>query len=216
MIINEIFASIDGEVNKYHQGHLTTFVRMAGCDLKCSYCDTEYAQREDQGKQMVIEQVRDKIYKIGLRKITFTGGEPLMQAEELEKLIFMLMADVDNNIDRITIETNGSFLPMKILRPFVSWIMDWKLWSSGMNGKMDINNFIELDKRDWVKFVIMNYDDYEDAKEVMKELKEYNDVNFAMSSVFGKIEVKQLMDWMIADKLDVILNVQIHKLIGLK
>lgn len=218
MIVNEIFTSIDGEVNEYYQGRLTTFIRLAGCNLRCSYCDTQYAQSKDQGKEMSIEQIKNKIYKLGLNKITITGGEPLLQYDELADLIFNLQSDDKRIVDKITVETNGSIKAVRgYLRSFVSWIVDWKLSSSGMSDKMKIENFSGLNERDWVKFVIADYNDYDEALGVMHDIN-YGapHVNFAFSPMYGRIKAKELLGWMIMDRVDAVLNLQLHKIADLK
>ena len=101
--INEIFTSIDGEVNRYGQGGLTTFIRLAGCNLQCSYCDTKQAQAMDTGVDMTIDEITERIE---VSKVTITGGEPLCQKDELIELINSLcFTDI-----RVTVETNGSLI----------------------------------------------------------------------------------------------------------
>lgn len=107
MKIHSIFPSIDGEVNLYHQGRLAVFIRFSGCNCRCFYCDTKYAWDINSGAEMTVEEVMRAVRKFGIKKVTITGGEPLLRQDELFELTRKLYRD---NYE-VSIETNGS-LPL--------------------------------------------------------------------------------------------------------
>lgn len=215
MKIASIFASIDGEVSPFLQGRQTVFVRLARCNLKCSYCDTKYAQSDKDAVEMNIDQVTNEIRKFGLTKVTITGGEPLLQAQEVTELCQVLSLHFSMSI---TIETNGSMIPPKALSSSLStyYIMDWKLPSSGMESFMRLEAFENLVNRDVVKFVIADRRDFDRALEVRKEIKRRALPTFAFSPAFGKLEPKTLISWLENSSVrDGVVSVQLHKLLGL-
>jgi len=211
MNVFSIFDSIDGEVNSCGQGHLTTFIRLAGCNLACVYCDTKYAQSSENSITMTPQAVFYEILSRRPFKVTITGGEPLMQREELSELIELLRTE------RIfaTIETNGAYPIPKW--PGCSWVADWKLKGSGVSRKMKIENFTELSYTDFVKFVISTKADYEQAKAIRKQLREACCwARMAMSPIMPGLNPADLIAWMQKDRLNsVIVNIQIHKLLNL-
>ena len=213
MKIYSIFPSIDGEVSEFHQGRLTTFIRVSGCNLRCSYCDTKYALSMDSGIDMNVDEVMEKVKDIGISKVTITGGEPLLQAEEL----FRLTADLTRQGYEISIETNGSF-------PLYgygvgSWVVDYKLASSGEQDKMKMDIFRGLRSVDFVKFVIADRQDFNEAISVKKMLQSRltYQAKFAFSPVYGGMDVNILINWLLEEEVyDAIINVQLHKLLNLK
>ena len=213
MKINSIFKSINGEVSSGTQGRICTFIRMQGCNFypeECSYCDTKYAQDPNEGIEMTIPQIIKEVKKNKCKYITITGGEPLLQEEELEELIDRLN---DFNFE-ISVETNGSFaIPDNWL---CDWVIDYKLRSSRMSDKMvDLKDFGYYSI---IKFVIADRNDFNQAVIITKKImKMYKANEFAFSPVFGKVDLKELLQWMINVNLnDCILNVQLHKLIGVE
>ena len=209
--INEIFTSIDGEVNRFGQGGLTTFIRLAGCNLRCSYCDTKQAQAMNTGDDMTIDQI---IKQVEVPKVTITGGEPLCQKDELIELINSLCFAGT----RVTIETNGSMkIPYNcITHPdLVGWVIDYKFEYSDL---MIFSNFYNAGKNDWIKFVLNSNSDYRLAVEIIKALSQNG--GFKGNFAFGltdKIKPGWLVDTMVRDGLDfVTLNCQIHKFMDLK
>jgi len=209
--INEIFTSIDGEVNRYGQGGLTTFIRFAGCNLRCSYCDTKQAQAMDAGNDMTIDEI---IKQVEVSKVTITGGEPLCQKDELIELINSLcFAGI-----KVTIETNGSLkIPYNYIAypDLVGWVIDYKFEYAD---QMMFYNFYNAGKNDWMKFVLNSNSDYRLAIEIIKALSQNG--GFKGNFAFGftnKIKPTWLVDRMIKDGLDfVTLNCQIHKFLDLK
>jgi len=165
MRINEVFLSIDGEVNGFDgQGQPSAFVRFQGCSAGCSYCDTEYARDFEKGKESGPGEIFDWIKGLGVGKITITGGEPFEQRSALRD--FLILNPYDT-----TIETNGlhRLLPrrgMYPLSPKIRYIMDIKLSSSGVSFDKDIleaNLRDLLPRYDWIKFVITSQDDFAEA-----------------------------------------------------
>jgi len=214
MYISEIFQSIDGEVNRWGQGHITTFIRLAGCNLRCSYCDTKYAQTTTGSKIMGVEEILKEVHT---PKVTITGGEPLLQKEELKELIKQLKL-MSRNSQKISIETNGS-IEIPDWYCDLNWIVDYKLPSSKMFSSMSQRSYMNLKETDYIKFVIYNQSDFKFAREIKKYLQEhlYVRAKFAFSPCVGKLDEETLLDWMLGFGLyDAILNIQIHKKIGLK
>lgn len=175
----EIFSSIEGEGKR--SGQLATFIRLAGCNLHCSYCDTDYAQKFSDGKEWDISQILDIVRKMGNRNITLTGGEPLAAAG-IEKLIGELEAAGNN----INIETNGSISLKNFLSYTSTFItMDWKTPSSGYSDVMDLKNFKLLRQRDVLKIVLAE----EDFNAVFNVLQARRTrAKIYLSPVYGKIE----------------------------
>jgi 7-carboxy-7-deazaguanine synthase len=219
MKVFEIFNSIDGEVTKFHQGKLSTFIRLAGCNLDCIYCDTKTARKSIDGNEMKAIEIFNKIEDIGCNKITITGGEPLIQSTELCILLSLL----EDKKYEISIETNGSInIPLGWggvwnLNSNISWIMDYKLPSSNMHRKMDLNRFLKLSKNDWVKFVIKNRNDFNKAITARELIEKETNTNFAFSPLFGELEANILLDWLQeTNQWNSIMSFQLHKSVGLK
>lgn len=168
--VNEIFASIDGEVNGFGQGTPTIFIRLTGCNLRCSYCDTKYAYHD--GEEMTITQVEDVVSKWPLiRKLTITGGEPLLQNDkhQLKSLVTYFL----NLGYGVSIETNGS-QPLwvtpsqKIWEKRFCWVVDYKLCAEELMLK---ENFRRLGRADFIKILIRTKDDYRRAQKIVKEIR---------------------------------------------
>ena len=215
--VYEIFPSINGEVCLPHQGSLCTFVRLSGCNLKCKLCDTKYAQDIDSGKGLSTSQIIQAIEMLENQNITITGGEPLLQAEKLSKLVYKLV----NSGYYVSIETNGSISPPPWA--MVSWVVDYKLNSSGMNSFMNIDNFRNLGCSDFIKFVIETKSDFNQAKSIVQELvKSERYPSFAFSPCFseGLSPDLQLKEWMeeskLLRKIGAIFSIQIHKIFNWK
>lgn len=215
--IVSIFPSIDGEANGAGQGALTVFIRFAGCNLRCQYpCDTEYSFDVENSKQMTITEIINEVEKYGLKKITITGGEPLLQFNELLLLVEKLKW---YHYD-ISIETNGSIIWFTLLGNINSIIVDYKLPSSGMMERMlPIFYFQDfLDRSDWIKFVILDRNDFQTALQIYEKIIQNNSAcRFAFSPVHNKLEPQTLLTWMLEAKLRRSnLNLQLHKILNLK
>lgn len=209
LIVNEIFGSIDGE--GIRTGELATFIRLAGCNLRCSYCDTEYALSIKDGKEMTIEQILEKVKKIGYKNITLTGGEPLIH-KNVDKLI-------DKLIElgyKVNIETNGAVDITPYISKNILLTMDYKTKSSGMIKYMLNKNIPLLRGYDVFKIVCCK-DDFKDIKELLKnnDIKSY----IYLSPIFNKIEYYELVDFLKElhnediDTSKIRIQVQLHKII---
>lgn len=210
--VNEIFRSIDGEVNPWGQGCLTTFIRLQGCNLSppCPYCDTKYAQ--DAKKSAHELSVEDILAAIPKGKITITGGEPLFQNETATLITALL-----NEGHSISVETNGSIPIPQIADNFskLSWIIDYKLHNQS---EMYVDNFFNAISQDWIKFIIETSSDFQKAIDVVEALKDGGcKARIAFSPVM-KGDDMQSVQWLVEQLIEkqfwnITLNLQIHKLI---
>jgi 7-carboxy-7-deazaguanine synthase len=202
MKINEIFASIQGEGITI--GAPTTFVRLAGCNLRCKWCDTKYAY--EGGEELNIQQILERVKGYENKHVCVTGGEPLMQNDTVRL--------VDKLVEGryfVTLETNGSISiePFQCSETLVI-SMDIKCPSSGEESKMLLSNLEMLSPYDQLKFVIADKADYRYAKNILKEHKLA--CTIVMTPV-GGIELKELVEWVLKDKLQVRVLPQLHKLV---
>ncbi len=201
--VNEIFMSIQGESS--YAGIPCIFVRLTGCNLRCSYCDTTYAYNE--GLAMSLDSILKRVKAYGCGNVCITGGEPLLQ-ENINKLINLLKKNHFN----VYIETNGSqnidVLPKGIVR-----IVDIKCPGSGMEQEMDWENIKRLKNNDEVKFIISSKRDYEWAKRITKKYKIIDRATVLFGLVHKKLKPKTLAGWILKDGLNVRLQLQLHKII---
>ena len=204
--VHEKFISVNGEGPDC--GKLVVFIRLAGCNLSCSYCDTQYACDAEihTNSEETISELVDYVLQTGVKRVTITGGEPLLQ-EAVPNLSSKLY---DNGIE-VTIETNGSFDIEKI-RLECRVIMDYKLPSSGMESHMDLDNFYLLGPNEVVKFVCGSLEDLQRAYEISKQLTD--NPSIYLSPVFGKIEPSEIVDFIKEKRWnDCTLQIQMHKVI---
>jgi 7-carboxy-7-deazaguanine synthase len=201
--VNEIFKSIQGEST--YAGIPCIFVRLTGCNLRCSYCDTAYAY--DEGLVISLSEIIERVKRYECRNVCITGGEPLLQ-ENINKLINLLKKNHFN----VYIETNGSqnidILPKGIVR-----IVDIKCPGSGMEQEMDWKNIKRLTCNDEIKFIISSKRDYEWAKEITKKYKIVDRTTVLFGLAHGKLKPKTLAGWILKDGLDVRLQLQLHKIV---
>ena len=207
----ERFVSINGEGRR--AGQLAIFIRFAGCNLNCSYCDTLWANEKDVSYElMTLEDIYEYIKSQEIKNITLTGGEPLLQKGIVE-LLKLLSKDKELYIE---IETNGSVLLDKFLgieNP-PSFTMDYKLPSSNMENRMILDNFKYLTNKDTVKFVSGSIEDLKKAKEIIDKYSLIDRTNVYISPVFGKIHLDNIVEFMKYNKMNgVNLQVQLHKII---
>ena len=200
--INEIFYSIQGESS--FNGMPCVFIRLTYCNLRCSYCDTDYAFHE--GNDMSIDEIIKEIQKYDCNLIEVTGGEPLMQDESIE-----LMHTLINKNYQVMLETGGS-LPIKKVPKEVIKIVDFKCPTSNMKKKNDWAIIQDLNKDDEIKFVIGDKEDYRWAKEKIKEYDLYNK-KILLSPVHNVLDSRILSEWILKDNLKVRLQIQLHKYI---
>jgi 7-carboxy-7-deazaguanine synthase len=204
LTVNEIYQSIQGEST--WAGLRCVFVRLTFCNLRCTYCDTEYAFYE--GKKRSVDDVFDEVVAIDCPLIEMTGGEPLLQRGTLS-----LMARLCDAGRTVLIETSGN-RDISVVDPRVHIIMDLKTPSSGEVLKNRLQNIEHLKKKDEVKFVIGSQEDYEWARDMVWKhglIDKCGTVLF--SPVFGKIDSRQIVEWQLRDKLDVRFQLQMHKFI---
>lgn len=201
--INEIYYSIQGEGTK--AGLPCVFVRLTFCNLRCTYCDTEYAFYE--GKDLSIGDIIQEVRAYNCSLVELTGGEPLFQEES-----FALMKQLADCGFKVLLETGGS-LPIKNIDPMVKIIMDLKTPSSGMSKKNMYENISCLKKGDEVKFVIGSREDYLWSKDIIKKYDLDNKTEILFSVVFGKLLPVELVNWILEDKLNVRFQLQLHKFI---
>jgi 7-carboxy-7-deazaguanine synthase len=200
--INEIFFSIQGEST--WAGRPCAFVRLTGCDLRCSWCDTEYAFHE--GRTMAVEEVAAQLLGYGCDLVEVTGGEPLLQAGVYPLIVRLL--DMGTTV---LVETSGasdvSRLDVRAIK-----VMDLKCPGSGESARNLWSNLEHLTRRDEVKFVVGDRADYEWARDVLRRDNLAPRVNAVlMSCVFGRLEPALLAGWILADRLPVRMQLQMHK-----
>ena len=204
LTINEIFHSIQGEST--FAGRPCVFVRLTACDLRCRWCDTPYAFHE--GRKMSVDEVVADVESRGCNTVEVTGGEPLLQPD-----VYPLMRRLVESGKTVLIETGGhrsiADVPAGVVR-----IVDVKCPGSGESARNDWTNFAHLTRQDEVKFVIADRRDYEFAKEIVEREQLPARVNAVLfSPVHGELDPKRLSEWVIADRLDVRVQLQVHKYI---
>lgn len=203
MKICEIFTSIQGESSR--AGTPCTFIRLTGCNLRCSYCDTAYAYED--GREMTEDEILNEAGSAGIKTIEITGGEPLLQEDTLHLIKRLLDEDY-----AVLVETNGSQDISGIDKRAVV-ILDIKTPGSGMSGKIKLSNLAYLKPDDEMKFVICSREDYDWSKGFIHEHSLTGKCIILFSPAFGKMDPAELSSWMLRDRLDVRLNLQIHKYI---
>ncbi|MGB9711245.1 MAG: radical SAM protein [Thermodesulfovibrio sp.] len=201
MKVCEIFASIQGESSL--AGIPMIFLRLTGCNLRCSYCDTKYAYYE--GEELSIDKVLKKIHSFPFKYVEITGGEPLLEEEVYEIMNQLVQTHT------VLLETNGS-ISIERVNPQVKIIMDIKTPGSGMSERNYIENLKFLKKIDELKFVLTDRADYEWAKDFLKN-HEIKVKEILFSPAYGILNPAELAKWIISDGLSVRLNLQIHKYI---
>ena len=201
MRITEIFHSIQGESS--YVGQPCVFVRLTGCPLRCTWCDTDYAFYG--GHECSIDEVLAKVHTYGCRLVEVTGGEPLAQPESLP-----LMTRLCDAGYTVLLETSGA-VDIAPVDPRVHVILDVKCPGSGMTDRMHWQNLSALAAKDEVKFVLANRADYDWAREVLAEHDLASRCAVLLSPVFGTLDVRDLAEWILADKLPVRFQIQLHK-----
>ena len=206
MKVVEIFNSIEGEGKR--AGLPATFIRLFGCNLRCSYCDSMYAVEGTDYTEMSVEQIMDKAEEIGCPNITITGGEPL-----IHKDIVDLLTTLCSGGFWVNVETNGSVkIPYRTVDDRLFYTVDYKTGSSGMSDKMDLELFKRLTKSDVLKFVVGSSQDLTEASLFCKNLSSQPQIY--ISPVFGNIEPVELVEFVLANKLwDWKVQLQLHKFI---
>lgn len=212
MRVAEKFISINGEGTR--AGELAVFVRFTGCNLRCSYCDTMWANEPGcPYEEMSPGQICDYVRSTEIKNVTLTGGEPLLQ-KDMDKLIGLLIKDCRV---RVEIETNGAV----DLQPFTRlpegrpvFTMDYKLPSSGYEDRMITENFSVLEAEDTVKFVSGSRADFERAGEIIEKYGLLDRCHVYFSPVFGRIEPVEIVEFMLNKRMNKArIQIQMHKVI---
>lgn len=202
----EIFKSIEGEGPR--AGYPTTFIRLYGCNLECSYCDSQYACTGDNYTEMSINDILGKVLELGVKRVTLTGGEPLLDPE-VKHLLWAL----DTHYFEVNVETNGSIgiAPYKhFMRAFFT--IDYKSISSGMSAAMTPAAYRHAGKGDVIKFVVGSIEDLNEMHRFIKEVKPV--AQLYVSPVFGQIEPKEIVEYLLKHGIsNVRVQLQLHKII---
>ena len=202
MRVAEIFRSLQGEGK--NQGRVTTFLRLAGCNLDCRWCDTRYARSG--GEELTREEILAEVHALGCRRVCITGGEPLLQAGEL----LPLMEALHHAGNGIEIETNGT-IDFRPFQPFASLCMDVKCPSSGE--RSDLSLLAHLGGEDSVKFVVGGVEDCEYAREVISTYPTRAEILF--SPVFGT-DCRAIADYVLEQDLPARFQLQLHRILGVR
>jgi 7-carboxy-7-deazaguanine synthase len=202
--ITEIFYSLQGESSSI--GKPTLFVRLTGCPLRCTWCDTEYAFTG--GEYWEMAELIKKIDSYNPQNICITGGEPLAQMVPCLEL----MTELCDKSYNVSIETSGS-LDISEVDPRVNKVMDLKAPDSGEMDKNRYSNIQHLSQSDEVKFVVMSRRDYDWAKMQIDQYRLSEITNVLISPCFGEIDERELAEWIIADNLPVRFQIQMHKIL---
>ncbi|MBR4515438.1 MAG: putative 7-carboxy-7-deazaguanine synthase QueE [Lachnospiraceae bacterium] len=209
--IVEKFISINGE--GLMAGAPACFVRLAGCNLNCNYCDTAWANKPDvKYKSETVDEICSFVKASGVETVTLTGGEPLL-AHGIEELIGAL-ASIDDM--RVEIETNGAvdISPFIGIGDNVCFTLDYKLPGSGMEEHMLTSNYAYLTKKDAVKFVCSDMADLERTRLIAEEFGLYDKTNVLISTVFNGLDKREVVDYLIRHKMSKArLQLQLHKYI---
>lgn len=209
--VAETFVSINGE--GICAGQLAVFIRFYGCNLSCSYCDTAWAKDAlAHGRTMSELDIYEYIKEMGIKNVTLTGGEPLIQPGIGDLLSLLLL---DDEL-RVEVETNGSADLSVYQRETgaLTFTMDYKLPGSGMEASMRLSNFDYLKQKDTVKFVAGSRKDLERAVEIIDSYKLSGRCHIYFSTVFGRLSLSDAVEFMKQNRLnDVTLQLQMHKII---
>jgi len=200
--LTETFVSIQGEADAV--GWPTLFIRLTGCPLRCSYCDTQYAFYG--GEWRTVEELLDVARDSGVRHVCVTGGEPLAQKSCLELLVALCDAGFS-----VSLETSGA-MDVTGVDPRVSRVVDLKTPGSGEHERNRLANLEVLTPRDQLKVVVCSRADYEWARDLLRSTAPLP-CQVLLSPSWGQLEPRDLAEWILADRLDVRLQVQLHKIL---
>lgn len=203
LVVNEIYPSIQGESTR--AGLPCLFIRLTGCDLRCEYCDTEYAFYE--GKKMTLQEIVDRVITFPISLVEVTGGEPLLQRN-----VHPLMTKLADLGKTVLLETSGAH-DISACDPRVIRIMDLKCPSSGEMHRNRWENLSHITDRDEIKFVIGNYEDFQWAMEVVKKYGLTEKCVVLYSAVWNTLELTKLAEWVRDEQLPIRLQPQLHKIL---
>ena len=200
--INEIFYSIQGESSRI--GMPTVFVRLTGCPMRCTYCDTSYAFHE--GQQKEIEEIIQEIKKFDTNYVTVTGGEPLAQKNCID-----LMNQLCELGYQVSLETGGA-LDIKDVHSKVKIILDVKTPKSNEDKNNFWPNLANIKPNDEIKFVIQDYEDFSWSMDIIEKYQ-LNQNQILFSPVYNVLASEQLAEWILKHQLNVRLQLQLHKIL---
>jgi 7-carboxy-7-deazaguanine synthase len=203
MRVTEVFYSIQGESS--YAGQPCVFVRLTGCPLRCTWCDTDYAFYG--GHDCSIDDVLAKVHTYGCRLVEVTGGEPLAQPESLP-----LMTRLCDAGYTVLLETSGA-VDITPVDPRTHIILDVKCPGSGMTDRMHWPNLSRLTAKDEAKFVLADRTDYDWARGILAQYDVAPRCSVLFSPVFGSLDARHLAEWILADRLPVRFQLQMHKYI---
>ncbi len=202
VVVKEIYLSVQGESS--HAGLLCSFVRLTGCHLRCTYCDSEFAFRG--GSRMKNADVVEQVKALRAPLVEVTGGEPLLQPGVYPLMEALLAAGLT-----VLLETSGA-IDVRLVPPAVHKIVDMKTPSSGESERNDYRNFTSMNANDELKLVIGDRADYDWAKALIAEHRLLEKpFGLLFSTVFGKLHPRELSEWIIEDRLPVRFQLQLHK-----
>jgi 7-carboxy-7-deazaguanine synthase len=203
LLVSEVFYSLQGETSR--AGLPTVFIRLTGCPLRCAWCDTEYAFTG--GRRMSLAVILEAVAGYGVRRVCVTGGEPLAQKNCRPLLASLCDASCD-----VSLETSGA-LDIGGIDPRVSRIVDLKAPGSGETERNRWQNIPLLTSRDEIKFVLAGRLDYEWARRAIAEHRLEQRCALLFSPVQGALDPRELAEWILADRLPVRLQMQLHRLL---
>ncbi|MEM7234679.1 MAG: radical SAM protein [Planctomycetota bacterium] len=208
LLLNETFSSVQGEGS--YAGVPCFFIRLTGCHLRCTWCDTEYAFFE--GQPSTVDEMVEAARDAGLELVELTGGEPLLQ-----KAALPLMKELCDAGHRVLVETSGA-VRIDAIDPRVLRIVDWKAPGSGEVNRNRSDVLDALKPGDELKIVVADRDDYEWTREFLRNFRRDREdvaakIPVHLSPVFDRCKSEDLVRWILEDRLDVRLNLQLHKFI---
>ena len=200
--VNEIFYSIQGESSRV--GIPTVFIRLTGCPMRCTYCDTSYAFHD--GQQKNVDEIIQEIKQFDTNYITITGGEPLAQKNCID--LMNQLCELDYHV---SLETGGG-LDIKEVNSKVKIILDVKTPKSNEDKNNFWPNLTNIKKNDEIKFVIQDYDDFSWSVDIIKKYQ-LNQSQILFSPVYKVLDNEKLAEWILKHQLNVRLQLQLHKII---
>ena len=204
VVVKEIYLSLQGESS--HQGLLCSFVRLTGCHLRCSYCDSAFAFHG--GERLKVAEVVRRVRALGAPRVEVTGGEPLLQPGVYPLLEQLLLAPLT-----VLLETSGA-IDVRLVPPLVHKIVDLKTPSSGESDRNDFRVLDSMTARDELKFVIGSREDYDWARAQLRAHRlEERPFGLLFSCVHGRLPHRTLAEWVVADRLPVRFQLQQHKVV---
>lgn len=211
LIVNEIYAAICGESR--FNGRPCVLIRLTGCHLRCSWCDSDYAFNG--GERMSVESILDQVNVLCLPTVLVTGGEPLLQPGVVELLERLLKDGRTVLLETSGILAPGSAVPLAAVPSGVHRVVDIKAPGSGIESELiDWEGIAGLGDKDEIKIVCSHREDYEWAREIVREGRRIPaGIRVGFSPVYGQLDGTRLAEWILADRLDVVMQMQLHRVL---